>query len=644
MQKLACDLGHDSEIAHILHIKAAGTVVAAAPSPRPDGEVKLYGALRGEALTLLVCSSCHSPLADGTAHCPRCGPGSLALFSGEHLAPASRSSSPGREQALARALGRHYRVVRLLGQGGFAEVYEVRDEDLHRRLAVKVLRDDIPWSSATLARFKQEARAIARLSHPNTLPIHFVGEGEGLVFYGMPYCEGRTLAEILRTDGALSVPRALAIVEPILETLQHAHEHGLVHRDVKPDNILIDGPTGRPLLVDFGIVKYLDGPVGNTQTGFIVGTPLYMSPEQALGRQDVDARTDVYGVGVVLFQMITGAPPFAGADSQEIVTRHLHDPVPLTTLSHDRVPPWLSAVIVRCLAKHPDDRYPTARAVLDALRAGRGATPASGERAARSEDETPTAAMPRATRRPTRPTGRRRSLVGLGLVVAAGALWASVHPRPAPVTPPPMRAVPTLPTLLVHNRLTEPIALTLDDTGFTIGAGDSVRLPLRPGQALDAQWAMARPATTDGRMLGAALEGSIVDDQVGGDVRGVVTAASGGRRWFSPMVVNGTRRALTAVVAIDRDTVNCGCVIAPGDSLRLGYYRVEPGSQVRVRDPGGAVGRFDLASARIDSITGAAVFRVGDAALIRPRSVLHRVPPRQPARPRDPLKGFLPVR
>jgi hypothetical protein len=584
----------------------------------------------GGDLPLLICSSCHDPLPEGRAHCPRCGPGRLALLAtGELPAQAPRVAAPDQAPALARALGRQYRVVRLLGRGGFAEVYEVKDEDLQRRLAAKVLRADIPWSPATLARFKQEARAIARLNHPNTLPIFFVGEGQGLVFYVMPYCEGRTLGELLRADGALSVPRALAIIEPILETLQHAHEHGLVHRDVKPDNILIEAATGRPLLVDFGIVKYLDGGAGNTQTGFIVGTPLYMSPEQALGRHDVDARADVYGIGVVLFQMLTGAPPFEGDDSQEIVTRHLHEPVPVSTLSSDRVPPWLKSVILRCLAKHPDDRYPSARAVLDALRAGRGAAvgspvPSASDAAERPlEDDTPTASMPAVRRR----GGRRRAMVALGLVAVAGALWATIRPEGS---------------LVVYNRLAEPIALTLADTGFTVPAGDSLRLPVPTRHPLEAHWAMVRPTDCHGRPLGAEVEGSIASEAVRGELRAVVVAGAGGRTRFSPLVVNGTTRRLTAAVITEGDTLDCGCSVAPGASIRLGYYPLDLTSAVRVRDTAKATGKFNALLTGVDSVTGVVVIHVTPSSLVPPPIRPAPARPRAAVR-RDPLRAILPI-
>ena len=592
-------------------------------------------------MPFLVCSSCHAPLPDGVTHCPRCGPGSLALLRSEDLPPPARLAEPDAREGLARALGAQYRVVRLIGRGGFAEVHEVIDLELQRRLAVKVLRPDLPWTSATLARFKQEARAIARLSHPHTLPIHFVREAEGLVFYAMPFLEGRSLADLLRAEGPLSVSRALAIAEPILETLHHAHQHGLVHRDVKPDNILIEDATGRPLLVDFGIVKYLDGAAHHTQTGFIVGTPLYMSPEQALGRHDVDARADVYGIGVVLFHMLTGAPPFNGEDSQEIVSRHVSEPVPVQTLSHDRIPPWLSRIVVRCLAKRPEDRYPTARALLEALRNGQGA-------AAKTNTE-PLAVVTLEPAPPPRRAGRRGLLLAAGGLAAVAVGVLSLAPKraalvsdPAPVSVSDQGSPPPPAALVVENRLVQPIAVTLGDSDFTISPGRSVRIPLNPGQQVEAHWAMVRPGA-EGRMLGRELEGSILADTVRGELRRVVNAGTGGQPWFTPIVVNGTSRMVRVSVISSRDSADCHCVVGPGDSLRLGYYPLDSGSAVRVTDRAGHTARFQSLTLLADSVTGAAPIRV-TAALLRAPSAPQGTPRRRRPEPSNPLKSFLPVR
>ncbi len=561
-------------------------------------------------MTLFVCSSCLAPLPEGAPHCPRCGPGSLALPSSD-LPPADPNVLQEAGAArLARALGDQYRVMRLVGRGGFAEVFEVTDLDLQRRLAVKVLRADLPWGPGTLSRFKQESRAIARLSHPNTVPIHFVGEGEGLVYYAMPYLEGRTLSELLRVEGRFSVGRALAVIEPILDALQHAHDHGLVHRDVKPDNILIEAGTGRPLLVDFGIAKWLDGPAHITDSGFVVGTPLYMSPEQALGSR-VDARTDLYGLGAVLFQLLTGAPPFEGNDSQEIVGRHLQEPVPVATLSRDGIPPWLSRIVVRCMAKNPDDRYPTARALKHALRAGRagtadaepdGPTPQAADAPA-FDEESPTMALPAA-----RPNRRRVLALLAALAVAAalvGTVAAALAARPDPI-------------LVVENRLAESIALTLEDSGYTVPPGDSVRATLARGSPVEANWAVVQPASLDGRLLGQPVQGSIVVDRVRGDIREVVDAETGGDVWFVPVVVNRAGRPLAVSILDRQDSVVCDCPVAPGDSVRLGYYPLEPSSVVRVEDATGMMARFDSLDERRNPVTGSVVLRVDSAALARP--------------------------
>jgi hypothetical protein len=192
--------------------------------------------------------------------------------------------------------------------------------------------------------------------------------------------------------------------------------------------------------------------------------------------------------------------------------------------------------------------------------------------------------------------------------------------------------------------LTEPIALTLDDTGLTVPAGDSLRLPLRPRRPLEAHWAMVRPAAGDGRFLGSELEGSIVTDAVRGDLREVVGAAADGRQRFSPLVVNGTPRPITVAVVSGGETTDCGCSIPPGDSLRLGYYPLEPGSGIRVRDTRRAAGHFGVAAAQVDSASGAARFRVSPASLAAPAGPRKAAPRARPSPPRNPLETFLPVR
>jgi tRNA A-37 threonylcarbamoyl transferase component Bud32 len=561
-----------------------------------------------------------------------------------------RPTDSGALERLGRALGRQYRVVRLIGRGGFAEVYEVVDSDLQRRLAVKVLRSDLPWTAATISRFKQEARAIARLNHPNTVPIHFVGENEGLVYYAMPYLEGRTVADLLKTEGPLTTDRALRIVEPVLEALQHAHDHGLVHRDVKPGNILIESGTGRPLLVDFGIVKYLDGPAHLTEAGYIVGTPLYMSPEQALGSQSVDARTDLYGIGAVLFQLLTGAPPFEGTDSQEIVGRHISEPVPSANLSRDGIPPWISGIVLRCMAKHPDDRFPTARALLEAIRAARaGALPAAVDPVTLlpRADETPTEAMP-AARTPTRVGW----LVGIAAAAIAGVIVAVSAPgrqsaaeAPAGYEADAPRGAPG-PSLVVENRLTEPIALTVGDTDLMIPPGDSARLPLSAHEALEAHWAMVQPSIGD-QVLGGLVEGAMVAERVEGELRRVVDAEVGGESRIAPTVVNRAGRPLRVAVMVGDDSLDCDCRISPGDSLRLGYYRYSDNSALRVTDPGGWSARFTDFAARRDSASGAVIVQVERADLRPPpRATPRRAKParKQESERRNPLESFLPVR
>ncbi len=496
--------------------------------------------------------------------------------------------------ALGEALGAQYVVVRRLAQGGFSDVFEICDIELDRRLAAKVLRPDVAWTHGMRARFKQEARAIARLNHYHTVPIHFVGDSEGLTFYVMSFVAGPTLADLLLAQGPLDPQTLVPMVLPVLEALEHAHAHGIIHRDIKPDNVLIEEATGRPLLLDFGIAKCLDGISTHTQIGFVVGTPLYMSPEQALGRDTVDARADLYAFGAMLFQLLTGAPPFEGKTSQEIVGRHLSEPVPDATVRNPRVPAWLSQVIRRCMAKDPADRYPSASHVMEALRAGLATTPA------------PVVAMESRTAAPVDGAGAAKAPRGRLWLAAAAAILATV----AGVA---MMRPEAPATIVVANRLLSPVWLTLGDgRQQLVDPGDSLRLQWPAGRELSGSWSIVRPVAANGKPLGEELKGSFKDSDPRGLVRhGIDLPASGNDVFFAPRVTNAAGVSLRVVVEPQAGQQLCLCEVPSDESPTwLGYYRLLPGTTVRVRDAAGREAVFDGLDARLQPGSGLIALRV----------------------------------
>lgn len=268
----------------------------------------------------------------------------------------------------ASPLAGRYRIERELGRGGMAVVYLATDLKQQRQVAVKVLRPEVAMAVGP-ERFAREIETAARLNHPHLLPLFDSGQTEGsspLPFYVMPYLEGESLRQRLEREGPLPVDEAVRIAREVADALGYAHERGVVHRDIKPENVLLS--SGAAVVADFGIVRAIADAAGArlTETGLALGTPQYMSPEQALGGRDLDGRTDVYSLGVVLYEMLAGEPPFRGPSAQAIAARALTDPLPpLTTIRH--LPPALDAAVSKALEKAPADRYPTAAAFARAL-------------------------------------------------------------------------------------------------------------------------------------------------------------------------------------------------------------------------------------------------------------------------------------
>jgi serine/threonine-protein kinase len=266
--------------------------------------------------------------------------------------------------ALRKACGGRYQIVRRLGSGGMAHVYYALHAQLERPLVVKVLHQHLAKDPEMRERFRREAEASAQLYHPHICPIlDFVELGD-LVFLVMPYMTNGSLADVLVRDKTVSATQAASICAQVAVALDYAHRRGIVHRDVKPDNVLFD-EDGHAQLTDFGIATArFHGRL--TRSGRAMGTPHYMSPEQAMGKM-VDGRSDLYAIGVMLYEMILGFPPFDGADSYSVGYKQVHEQPVAPEVVDSRAPRDLSAIIMKCLAKQADERYQSGNDLADAL-------------------------------------------------------------------------------------------------------------------------------------------------------------------------------------------------------------------------------------------------------------------------------------
>ncbi len=365
--------------------------------------------------------------------------------------------------SLGAALAGRYTIDRELGAGGMATVYLAHDVRHDRKVALKVLRPEL---SAILgaARFLTEIKTTANLQHPHILSLFDSGEADGTVFYVMPYIEGESLRDRIKRDHQLPVDEAVRIAREVADALEYAHQHGIVHRDIKPENILLHG--GHAMVADFGIAlaaSKSEGGARMTETGMSLGTPHYMSPEQAMGEREITPRSDIYALGCVLYEMLTAEPPFTGASAQAIFARVLTDEPRSITMQRRTVPPNVSAAVSMALQKLPADRFSSAAEFAAAL--GKAEFSAPGTRA-RPAATLPGVAGLTATQRVLR--------VAPWVIAVAGIVtsaWLATH-QPQPPAPPIGRFALHLTPEVVSAQIAQVMAFAPDGSRIVyVGAG-----------------------------------------------------------------------------------------------------------------------------------------------------------------------------
>lgn len=447
----------------------------------------------------MLCTHCHTPNPDGAPTCTEChesldesgatlAPSTAGLTSTPTIAPDRKASprpslsrrTPGGSLASFSGpstlpegfeIGHRYRVVKLLGRGGMGAVYRCHDLELDRDVALKLIRPEIAEDPATLERFRREIQLSSRITHRNVLRVYDLGEVEGIRFLSMQFVDGDDLASLIKREGRLPTSRVLAIFGEICKGLSAAHEQGVVHRDLKPQNIMLDS-AGTAYVTDFGLAKSLAG-TGMTEMGAILGTPFYMSPEQVKG-EPAGPRSDIYSLGVILYEMATGVVPFTGDSAYEVMMRRLSQKPKLAVDLNPEIPAFLQKIMERCMATDPAARYQSVDAILADLATGTFSTNVRFELLQR------------------RWVLKAAVAVVVAVLAVAGVAWFSRR-RPA------SKAIEARPVLVAdfENRTGDPVFDGTLETAFTIALEDASFITSFRRDAARKVAAQLQPGTTD---------------------------------------------------------------------------------------------------------------------------------------------------